>query len=70
MRERCTSEIASVQTTFSFKIDNSDAFSCSFLCPDSFKKEKNRFSSEYRGPGNYLRNNFLRCLSQFLVQSD
>ena len=43
----------------------------SFLCPDSFKKEKKtRFSSEYRGLGNDLRNNFLRCHSQFLVQSD
>ena len=54
-------------------IDNSDVFSSCFLWPDNFKKEnekKIRFCSEYRRLGNDLRNNFLRCHSQFLLQSD
>ena len=74
MRERCASEINSVQTTFSFKICKlliTQMLSpVVFRCLIALRRKKNRFSSEYRGLGNDLRINFLRCHSQFLVQSE
>lgn len=75
MRERCASEIASVQTTFIFKVSNLSTTHVSLAAFSdliALRRKKIHFPAEYRDHCNDLQNifEFLRCHSQFLVQSE